>query len=215
MARPKKAAQRDTRQAILDAALDLFAERGYFGTSMRQIARAVGVRESALYHHFESKQAIFRHILTTLGPGRLSLVVGLDVEGLAKALGARALLKRLLDTLLVAWAAPEEQKVFRVLLQEGFRLAAAEVVNPVVVLGRVRAALTRAFEQLLALGLIRPLDPATTALTLMGSLMALRLLHLAHQPNLEAMQGELDTLHAHFWDTIKPTVARASRRKAS
>jgi AcrR family transcriptional regulator len=215
MARPRKAAQRNTKQAILDAALDLFAERGYFGTSMRQIARAVGVRESALYHHFESKQAVFRQILTTLGPGRVSLVVGLDVEGLAKALGARALLKRLLDTLLVAWTAPEEQKVFRVFLQEGFRLATAEVVNPLAALERVRAALTRAFEQLAALGLIRQVDPAATALTLMGSLMALRMLHLAHQPDLEAMQGELDALHAHFWDTIKPLAPRASRRKAS
>src|SRR3954471_15479210 len=63
MGRPKNSEGRDTRQDILDAALDLFAENGFFGTSMREIARAVGVRESALYHHFTSKEALFEALM--------------------------------------------------------------------------------------------------------------------------------------------------------
>ncbi|MCC7243764.1 MAG: TetR family transcriptional regulator, partial [Acidobacteria bacterium] len=51
MARPRNADGQRTRQAILDAALDLFGEKGYFGTSLRDVARAVGVRESALYNY--------------------------------------------------------------------------------------------------------------------------------------------------------------------
>ena len=48
----------DTRQRILDAALDLFTEQGFDGTSLRQIAEQLGVTKAALYYHFESKDDI-------------------------------------------------------------------------------------------------------------------------------------------------------------
>jgi len=46
---------KDTRERILDVALDLFTEQGYDGTSLRQIAEQLGVTKAALYYHFESK----------------------------------------------------------------------------------------------------------------------------------------------------------------
>jgi AcrR family transcriptional regulator len=48
----------DTKQRILDVALDLFTEQGYDGTSLRQIAEQLGVTKAALYYHFESKEDI-------------------------------------------------------------------------------------------------------------------------------------------------------------
>ena len=63
MARPRNADSQRTRQAILDAALALFSERGFFGASLRDIAGAVGVRESALYHYFPSKDALFEALI--------------------------------------------------------------------------------------------------------------------------------------------------------
>lgn len=52
-----------TKEKILDMALELFSQRGYGGTSVRDIARAVGIRESSLYNHFENKRAIFDGIV--------------------------------------------------------------------------------------------------------------------------------------------------------
>lgn len=52
----------DTRQAIERAAIDLFAERGYHATSMRQIAAQTGIRPAAIYHWFESKEAILTRL---------------------------------------------------------------------------------------------------------------------------------------------------------
>ena len=49
---------KDTRERILDVALDLFTEQGYDGTSLRQIAEQLGVTKAALYYHFESKEDI-------------------------------------------------------------------------------------------------------------------------------------------------------------
>lgn len=48
----------ERREQILNAALEVFAEKGYAGASMRDIARAVGVTEGLLYHYFESKEQL-------------------------------------------------------------------------------------------------------------------------------------------------------------
>lgn len=48
----------NTKQEIIEAALDLFSVQGFEATSVSQIADAVGIRKASLYSHFESKQAI-------------------------------------------------------------------------------------------------------------------------------------------------------------
>ena len=58
-----------TRGRILLAASALFAQRGYFGTSTRDIADAVRIRQPSLFHHFEAKHEIFRTLVELdLGP---------------------------------------------------------------------------------------------------------------------------------------------------
>ena len=47
-----------TKQAILEAALELFSMQGFEATSISQITNAVGIRKASLYSHFENKQAI-------------------------------------------------------------------------------------------------------------------------------------------------------------
>lgn len=48
----------NTKQEILDVALELFSVKGYEATSLSTIADAVGIRKASLYSHFENKQAI-------------------------------------------------------------------------------------------------------------------------------------------------------------
>lgn len=48
----------NTKQAILEASLELFSVQGFESTSISQIASAVGIRKASLYSHFENKQAI-------------------------------------------------------------------------------------------------------------------------------------------------------------
>jgi AcrR family transcriptional regulator len=49
---------RSTRERILDIALELFNEKGYENTSLREIAERLGTTKAALYYHFERKQDI-------------------------------------------------------------------------------------------------------------------------------------------------------------
>jgi TetR/AcrR family transcriptional regulator, cholesterol catabolism regulator len=53
----------DTSERIRQAAASLFRTQGFNGTSMADLAAAVGVTKSSLYHHFTSKQALLSEIL--------------------------------------------------------------------------------------------------------------------------------------------------------
>ncbi|MEA3332530.1 MAG: TetR/AcrR family transcriptional regulator [Pseudomonadota bacterium] len=56
--------KQQTKSEILALSIPLFADRGYAGVSMRQIARAVGIQAASLYHHFPDKQTLYIEALT-------------------------------------------------------------------------------------------------------------------------------------------------------
>lgn len=65
------------RRRVLDAAAALFVERGYAATTLRQIATAAGIKAGSIYHHFDSKEAIFGEVLED------GIVVMVDAFGAA------------------------------------------------------------------------------------------------------------------------------------
>ena len=54
----------NTRERILQVALDLFGRQGYSGTSIRDIANRMGMTKAAVYYHFPSKENLLADILT-------------------------------------------------------------------------------------------------------------------------------------------------------
>ena len=62
--RPTKTpGQQSTTEKIFEAAIDLFAQSGYDNVSIRDIARAVGIKESSIYKHYTSKEEILQKII--------------------------------------------------------------------------------------------------------------------------------------------------------
>ena len=53
----------NTKEKIFNISIDLFSQYGYDGVSIRQIAAEVGIKESSIYNHYKSKQAILTSIL--------------------------------------------------------------------------------------------------------------------------------------------------------
>lgn len=55
----------ERRQALVEIAAELFAERGFRSTTVREIGEAAGVLSGSLYHHFDSKETIIEEILSS------------------------------------------------------------------------------------------------------------------------------------------------------
>jgi len=70
----RKRANHDTYEEILEAAAQAFSKNGYDGTSLAEIAKAVGIKTPALYYHFKSKNEILYAYLVRSGEQILSAV---------------------------------------------------------------------------------------------------------------------------------------------
>jgi len=53
----------DTKERILEAALEMFSKNGYAGTNIRELSASLGLVKSGVYKHFESKEAIWNALL--------------------------------------------------------------------------------------------------------------------------------------------------------
>lgn len=63
MTRTARISGEQRRERIIDAAIELFSEAGFAGTTTRRLAEAAGVSEAALYLHFETKEALYEAII--------------------------------------------------------------------------------------------------------------------------------------------------------
>ena len=57
---------KDTKERILAVALEMFSQNGYAGTNIRELSESLGLVKSAMYRHFESKDAIWNTLLDEL-----------------------------------------------------------------------------------------------------------------------------------------------------
>ncbi|GAA1617151.1 helix-turn-helix domain-containing protein [Catellatospora bangladeshensis] len=104
--RPRSGARRlpaaSAREEILDAAAELFAQRGYAATSTRLIAEAVGIRQASLYYHFDSKEHILAELLEATVRPSLDYAAELERQGAAPAAALHALVTYDVGVLLTA-----------------------------------------------------------------------------------------------------------------
>jgi len=147
---------------LLQHAREAFAERGFAGASLAHIAECAGIRKASLFHHFESKDALYLEAIgTTLAPiGQLvaeaavsagDFVARLDSlsVGIARALGGEPVAARLL---------------FRELVDRGRFLHGPGAVVVEQVLGAGQAFLQAGMDE----GAIQPGNPAHLMMTLVG-----------------------------------------------
>lgn len=101
-----------TRQAIIDAALDLFATKGFHATLIDDIANAAGTSRATLYQYFESKEQLFVELMHVSGADLLRVArrlgpLGPTAEGfdaLRRWIGEWACVQDRYSTMFVQWA---------------------------------------------------------------------------------------------------------------
>lgn len=199
-ARPRIAEARETRRDIIEAALELFAEKGYYGVSLRDIARAVGVQQATIYHHFASKEALFGAVIADPGgdTGHCGPPALPEFTGGADELASY--LERILVTILEKFLILKEQKRFRVLLTDGVRLAQEGKVNYFERTASLREPLLRVFASLEERGLLRRQDPMLTGMLFMAPILMWRqmLVVAPNSPVVEQYRHYARTCVDHF-----------------
>ncbi|MGH3378355.1 MAG: TetR/AcrR family transcriptional regulator [Actinoallomurus sp.] len=113
--RPPKAEAGDTKAALIDVALKLFAQHGYAGTSIRAIARELGLSESVLYAHFASKRAIYDAAMKLVGPQ--VAIAALDVA--SPDCDPGDVIRAYADRVLRAWDTPRAREVISLISRDG------------------------------------------------------------------------------------------------
>ena len=73
------------RRQLLDTAIEVFAARGFHGTSMEDVADGAGVTKPVLYQHFSSKRELYLELLDDVGHQLVTVVI----DAVASATGPR------------------------------------------------------------------------------------------------------------------------------
>lgn len=87
----------ETKERILEAALELFAQSGYLGTSMSDIAARLGITKAALYKHYAGKQEILDRIVQRMNELDAARAAAYEMPGAAAEGFAQAYLNTPLD----------------------------------------------------------------------------------------------------------------------
>ncbi len=199
---------RDTRSDLLDAAQDLFATEGFTGTSIRGIASRVGIKESSVYNHFPSKQAVLDAVLARAGERLAGVAWGFgtcaeDPQGAAGADAAIILgqLESAAAGYLDLWLHdPGFVAARRVLTLEQYRTPEAGRLLRELTIERPLSCQAALFADLTSRGIFRPADPQAVALAFWGPILAI--LTAADAPDGESLARERLRAHlGHFRQT--------------
>ncbi len=87
-----------TKDRVLDAAVDLFAEHGYDGTSVAQVIARAGLTKGGFYHHFASKEALLFEVYGDLIARQLEAMEAILARRLPPADTLRALIVDLVES---------------------------------------------------------------------------------------------------------------------
>jgi len=198
--RPPKAQAGDTKAALLRAALDLFAERGYEGTSVRAIARAVGLSEGGLYAHFENKRAIFEAVLGQLGP--TSVIDILDTaDSTLTGTDPGDIIRILVDQIIEDWASPPSRQMVSLMTRDGLIHDPALTTGISTTVGRLAELFGRWIRNgQMPADLGSPLDLAYALMAPIG-LARVLWLHNGAKPEEIAAARERSARHAEFFVT--------------
>jgi AcrR family transcriptional regulator len=157
--------ERSVEQRLLEAAIQLFTERGYTATSVREIVERAGVTKPALYYHFASKESLYLAILDDLAR--------YADEVIAKSRVAKGSIRQRLEKFVVAVFEAFERKKAGVRFINAVFWGPAQGAPPFdfqTFHNKLLVVMREIVAEGIAAGELRAADPADVTLALMGVL---------------------------------------------
>jgi AcrR family transcriptional regulator len=139
-------------QAILDAALDVFAEKGFATTRLEDVALRAGVAKGTLYLYFDSKQALFEALIRS---GIAAPIEAIEDKVIGLDLSAEATLRMLFAFLRQEVLATQRKEIVRLILSEAGRFPEIAALYHREVVSRGMRLLRRVVERAIARGEFR------------------------------------------------------------
>jgi AcrR family transcriptional regulator len=151
------------RERILQAAVEVFAHKGYHRGIVDDIVRASGTSKGAVYHHFPTKEALFLALVDEFSSHLATAVA----EAVASRRGALAKVEGAVEAVLQTFA--RHRELARILLLEAVSLGAAYEAKRAEIHGRFAALIKGYLDEAASEGSIPPLNTEVATLAWLGA----------------------------------------------
>jgi len=193
----------NTREKLLNTALQLFSRLGYSGTSIRKIAKETGIRESAIYNHFPSKKDIFVHTQKLFLKNFNDNSIFTD-QLLNKLSNPHQFLTEVITELVKKWETTESRLSLKLLLLSQDELEEIPVISVKERLEESKAIWKMIFGELIKAGYVKNMEPAQLASQFYNPLFTLRIQYL--NMNSDSFLKETKSHLEFFWNAVKSEV---------
>lgn len=194
----------NTKRQILEKSFEFFSTHGYSGASIRQISRAVGIRESAIYNHYKSKEEIFSAILSEFKSKSIGKEI-LSDDLLDDLSNPEKFLKNFTKRLIEYWSQPEEKKFIRLLLMEQFTKIGSHVLSVSEYLIELRTICKMIFGEMIKAGIILKHDSEILTEEFIAPLFLLRTEKMSFEEtqNINEIFAIAEKHVDYFWNAVK------------
>lgn len=157
--------ENQTKNKILESAIDFFSKKGYTGASIRDITKEVGIKESSLYKHFKNKEEILEIIFLNFRKDVEKILPPDEhLDTIIASMTPRAFLERGVLNFMEYINDPIMQKIWRIIYIEQYRDEMARDIYLNDILGNTIRFLEKAFQKMGELNKIKPFNPKTLAI---------------------------------------------------
>ncbi len=165
--------EKTTKEKIFEAAIDLFAKKGFDATPMREIAEAVGIKKASLYSHYKSKNEImdsifkyFKKELMKMRPPEAR-----NLEKIDKI--TPEVFRQRANLTLSIFKNPNMEKIFRIISSEQFRDKRARTIILECLIHEPYSFSKKVLEIMVSKGIINEIDPDVKAMEFQYSIYTL------------------------------------------
>ena len=151
-----------TKEKILDAALTLFAENGYDGTSVEEIANIVGIKAPSLYKHYKGKEDILNALIDS-AETRYEEMFGSEKNIGRVPQSREEFIKVMMERISFTMRDPIIRKTRMLLVQEQFRNERISEVTTRHQLDGIQGMFAKIIKGMMDVGIVKNDDPALLA----------------------------------------------------